>query len=107
MTTTDQREARRVYRFQFNEKTNIGEVEDMLLVSILAVGCEHGESAVRLETGYAVDADERLVTLDAGGPLAIAVARVFVGMCSHDFGADAFRVLRSDGAVPREVAATS
>jgi hypothetical protein len=105
MTTTDERGGRSVYRLQFNESSDMGEVEDMLLMSILAVGCMHGEAAVRLEAGYDIDAGERLVVLEAGAPLAQAVARVFVGMCSHDLGGDAFRVVRSGGAAPREVAA--
>lgn len=107
MTTKDERSGRSVYRIQFNAPTDMGAVEDTLLLAILAVGCLHGEAAVRLEAGYAINADERLVVLDAGAPLALAVARVFVGMCSHDLGEDAFRVLRSEGTVQREVAAAS
>ncbi len=107
MTTKDDRVGRSVYRIVFNPSTNMSAVEDTLLLAILSVGCLHGESAVRLEAGYAINAEERLVVLDAGAPLALAVARVFVGMCSHEFGGDAFRVLRAEGAVPREVTAAS
>jgi hypothetical protein len=107
MTTKDERSGRSVYRIQFNETTDMGAVEDTLLLAILAVGCLHGESAVRMEAGYAINAEERLVVLDAGAPLALAVARVFVGMCSHELGNDAFRVLRGEGTVPKEVAVAS
>lgn len=107
MTTTDDRDVRSVYRIQFKALTDMGEVEDTLLLAILSVGCLHGESAVRLEAGYAINADERLVVLEAGAPLAVAVARVFVGMCSHELGNDAFRILRGEGTVPKEVAAVS
>lgn len=107
MTTKDERSGRSVYRIQFNDTTDMGAVEDTLLLAILSVGCLHGESAVRLEAGYAINAEERLVVLDAGAPLALAVARVFVGMCSHELGNDAFRVLRGEGTVPKEVAVAS
>jgi len=107
MTTTDDRAGRSVYRLVFNASTDMGAVEDTLLLAILSVGCLHGEAAVRLEAGYAINADERLVVLEAGAPLALAVARVFVGMCSHELGDDAFRVLRGEGTIPRKVAAAS
>ena len=107
MTTKDDRAGRSVYRILFNASTDMGAVEDTLMLAILSVGCLHGEAAVRLEAGYAINADERLVVLDAGGPLALSVARVFVGMCSHELGDDAFRVLRGEGTIPREVAAAS
>ena len=107
MTTTDDRAGRSVYRILFNTATDMGAVEDTLLLAILAVGCMHGEAAVRLEAGYAINAEERVVVLDAGAPLALAVARVFVGMCSHELGNDAFLVMRGEGTVPKEVAAAS
>lgn len=107
MTTTADRAGRSVYRILFNESTDMGAVEDTLLLAILAVGCMHGEAAVRLEAGYAINADDRIVVLDAGGPLALAVARVFVGMCSHELGSDGFRVLRGEGTVQREASVRS
>ena len=64
----------------------------------------HDRRLVRSSSGHA---EERLVVLDAGAPLALAVARVFVGMCSHELGNDAFRVLRGEGTVPKEVAVAS
>ena len=104
MTTTDDRAGRSVYRILFNESIDMGAVEDTLLLAILSVGCMHGEAAVRLEAGYAINADDRIVVLNAGEPLALAVARVFVGMCSHELGSDAFRVLRGDGTARKEAA---
>ncbi len=105
MTTNDDRAGRSVFRIQFNDPTDMGAVEDTLSLAFLSVGCLHGEAAVRLEAGFAIDADERVVVLDADAPLALSVARVFVGLCSHEFGDDAFRVLRGAETVPREVTA--
>lgn len=103
MTTHDQRAGRSVYRIEFNPGTDMGSVEDTLLLAILAVGCQHGQAAVRLETGYAIDADAGVVVLDAEAPLGVAVARVFVGMCSHEFGDDSFRVARGEASAAREL----
>ncbi len=99
MTTNDVRAGRSVYRIEFNPGTDMGSVEDTLLLAILSVGCLHGQAAVRLETGYAIDADAGVVVLDAEAPLGVAVARVFVGMCSHEYGDDSFRVTRFNSTV--------
>lgn len=88
-----------LFRIQFEESTNMGAVEEILLSAILAIECLHGEAAVRLEVGYFINADQCLVVLLAGTPMAIAVARVFVGMCSHELGEKSFRVLRGERAV--------
>jgi hypothetical protein len=103
MTTQDDRSHRSVLRIRFVESTDMGEVEDTLLLAILAVGCLHGQAAVRLEAGYAIDPESRVVVLDNEGTLAVAVARMFVGMCSHEFGDHAFHVIRRAGALPQEV----
>lgn len=99
MTTIDRRADRAVYRFTFRDSTDMAKVEEVLLLSILAVGCLHGQAAVRLEVGYAMSADSRSVVLDAGSALANAVARVFVGFSAHEFGEDAFQIHRGDSVV--------
>lgn len=100
MTTHELRRRRSVYRIQFKPLTDMGVAEDILLLSILVVGCLHGDAAVRLETGYAVDADARVIVMDVGGRMAISVARIFIGLCSHEFGIAALRVIRGDSPAP-------
>lgn len=96
MTTTDDRASGAVYRILFKEPADMEAVEGILHLAIHSVECLHGEAAVRLEAGYAIYAHERLVVLVAGAPMAMAVARVFVGMCSREFGERAFRILRDE-----------
>lgn len=104
MLTEVDRARRSVYRIVFNSPTDMRAVEDTLSLAILSVGCEHGEAAVRLEAGYAIDAEQRTVVLAAGTPLSLAVARVFVGMCSHEFGDDSFRIVHGEGSMATEAA---
>ena len=104
MTTKEVHSGRALYRIVFHAPIDMSAIEDTLLHAILSVGCLHGDAAVRLEAGYAINAEERIVVLEAGAPLALAVARVFVGMCLHELGSDAFRVLRVEGTVPKESA---
>lgn len=98
MSTPTARAGRPVYRLAFTIPADMQAVEETLLLAVLAVGCLHGESAVRLDAGYAIDPGGRVVVIDAGTRVGCAVARVFIGFCVREFGDDAFRVERSGGA---------
>lgn len=94
-----------VYRFQFAEGTDMEEVERTLFLSILAVGFLHGESAIRLDAGYGVDAEKRVVAVDASTETGRAVTRVFTGFCIHEYGDETFSITRSGDPLPQAPAA--
>jgi len=96
---------RSVYRIVFRSEVDMAVVEDTLLTAVLSVGCIHGQAALRLEVSYAMDAKKRSVVIDATDPLGQSVARVFVGMCSHEFGDTAYSVSRAGGPVAIETVA--
>lgn len=101
MINTDARASRFVYRLAFQIPVDMNAVEETLLLAILAVGCLYGEAAVRLDAGYAIDAEELVVVIDASTETGRAVARVFIGFCTREFGDDTFSVARADGPVPK------
>lgn len=103
MLTQTTHSSRPVYRLAFPPATDMAAVEHSLSLAILAVSCLHGEPAVRLEAGYAIDAAKRTVVLEGGGPLATAVARVFVGLCAQEEKTSAFKVARTGGPTLMEV----
>lgn len=92
MTTNNARTNRIAYRLVFLKPLDMEAVEETLLLAILAVECLHGESAVRLDVGYAINKIDRMVVLDASNDTSRAVARVFLGFCTHEFGEDSFAV---------------
>jgi len=101
MNTGSARMGRTVYRLTFEIPVDIEAVEETLLLAILAVGCLYGDAAVRLDAGYAIDADARVVVLDGSTDIGRAVARIFIGFCSREFGDDTFSMVRADGPVPK------
>lgn len=107
MTNTEVRSGRLVYRLAFQIPVDMQAVEETLLLAILAVGCLYGEAAVRLDAGYAIDADERVVVIDASTETGRAVARVFIGFCAREFGDDTFSVARTDGPLPKRPSAAA
>jgi hypothetical protein len=98
---------RTVYRFEFTEGPDMKDVEETLLLSILAVGCLHGESAIRLDVGYAIDPERRVAAIDGTTPSGSAVARVFTGLSIHEFGDENFSIARVDAPLPASPAAAS
>lgn len=107
MSTGNARAGRTVYRLAFEAPVDMEAVEETLLLAILAVGCLYGEAAVRLDAGYAIDADARVVVLDGSTDIGRAVARVFIGFCTREFGDDTFAVVRADGPVPKRPSAAA
>lgn len=102
MNTESTRGGRSVYRITFTIPVDMEAVEETLLLAILAVSCLHGEAAVRLDAGYAINTRERVVVLDASTDIGIAVTRVFIGFCTREFGDEVFGVARASGPLPRQ-----
>ena len=83
-----------VYRYTFNENVPFQDVEQSLLLAVLAVECLHGESRVRLDAGYCIDEDDCACVVDASTPVGQDISKIFTGFCIREFGQDAFRVER-------------
>jgi len=100
MSNHNNRSSRSVRRIAFNIPVDMETVEDTLLLAILVVGCLHGDAAVRLDAGYAMDAAARIVVVRDGSVISRAVAQVFVGLCAHEFGESAFAVSCVESLLP-------
>ena len=100
MNTEHTTNGRAVYRLTFSIPVDMDAVEETLLLAVLAIGCLYGESAIRLDAGYAIDKDKRVVVINAHTRIGCAVARVFVGFCMREFGEDTFGVSWIAGAGP-------
>lgn len=85
---------RQVYHYRFNGAVSLGEVEESLLLAVLAVESLYGRSPVRLDAAFCLDRDKRSCVVDAGSEVGRAIARIFTGFVTRQFGEDAFRVER-------------
>ena len=86
--------SREVYRYSFVPAIPMAEVEESLLLAVLAAESLHGRSRVRLDVSYAVDAGKRACVIDASPPVGRDLCRIFTGFLSHEFGERAFTVRR-------------
>jgi hypothetical protein len=95
-----------VHRYTFSSAIPLEDVEASLLLAIFAAESLHGESQVRLDAAHAVDWGQQTCVIDASTQVGRDINRLFTGFVLREFGPDAFRVQRVDGALarqPREV----
>lgn len=86
-----------IYRYRFGESMALREAEDSLLLAVLAVESLYGRSPVRLDAAFCVDREKRSCVVDAGSEVGRAIARIFTGFLTRQFGEEAFRVERLTG----------
>lgn len=89
-----------IYRFTFDKKVTIKQIDEMLGLAVLAHGCLVGTPAIRLEfrctSGPASTGDYLAAICSATGEVGMGTIRVFTGLCSHEFGEGGFTVERID-----------
>jgi len=85
-----------IYRYTFEPSARMPEVEESLLLAVLAVESLHGQSRVRMDASYCVDAEKRACVIDATTPVGRDLCRIFTGFAIREFGEAAFKVRRVD-----------
>lgn len=88
------------YRYVFEPGVPQDEVEDTLVLAILAAQALHGESQVRLDAEHAVERSTRSVSIDAATAVGKDLNRLFTGLVVREFGATSFSVRRVPTPVP-------
>ncbi len=91
---------RELYRYNFAATVPLGDVEQSLLLAVLATECLHGRSLVRLDASFCLDNDKRSCVVDAATEVGRAIARIFTGFLTREFGEKAFKVERIAGPPP-------
>ncbi len=92
-------------RYTFSQPVSMREVEETLLLAVLAVESLFGESTVRLDASFSIDSSRRACVIDASTDVGRAICRVFTGFVSREFGGDAFKIHRVDSPPAEETAA--
>ena len=91
---------REIYRYNFNAKVPLRDVEESLLLAVLATESLHGRALVRLDASFRLDAKKRSCVVDAATDVGRAIARIFTGFLTREFGEEAFKVERIAAAQP-------
>jgi hypothetical protein len=87
-----------IYRYRFGEHMPLDEVEDTLVLALLAAEALHGEAQVQLDAAHAFDAARRTCVIEAGSAVGVDFNRLFTQFLRREFGPDSFRVERVEAA---------
>jgi hypothetical protein len=88
--------SREICRYSFKTSVPAGEIENTLLLAVMAAEGLHGQSRVRLEATYFFDAGKHACVIDAGSDVGRDICRMFTGFAMREFGEAAFSVSRAD-----------
>ena len=81
------------YRYTFESNIPYQEIEDSLMLAVMAAESLHGRSPVRLDASFRLDTKKRSCTIDAT-EIGQAIARIFTGFLTREFGEESFKVER-------------
>ena len=85
---------RDIYRYRFAETIPLRDVENSLLLAVMAVESLHGRSQIHLDARFCLSRKKRSCVVDAATAVGRDIARVFTGFLSMEFGDEAFKVER-------------
>jgi hypothetical protein len=85
---------REVYLYTFDSTVPIRDVEESLLLAVLAAEALHGRSLIRLDASFRLDTRKRTCVVDAATKVGRAIAMIFTRFLAQEFGEDVFKVER-------------
>ena len=94
-----------IYRYRFDRKVPPRDVEESLLLAVLAAEGLHGTARVEMDAACRIDKDTGHCVVDATTPVGRDIARIFTGYLIHEFGRESFAIdaLESDSSLPGEI----
>ena len=93
-----------IFRYRFDRKISPRDVEESLLLAVLAAEGLYGTARVEMDAACRIDKDTCHYVVDATTEVGRDVARIFTGFLIHEFGREAFAIdaLESDSSPPGE-----
>ena len=85
---------RKFYKYDFDRKVPMREVENSLLLAVLAVECLYGRSGIRNDAVFELHLKKRSCVIDAATDIGGSIARIFTGFLCQEFGEEVFKVKR-------------
>jgi len=94
-----------IYRYRIDRKVPPRDVEESLLLAVLAAEGLHGTARVEMDAACRIDKDTGHCVVDATTEVGRDIARIFTGFLIHEFGRETFAIdaLDSDNPGPGEI----
>lgn len=84
--------SRTLYKYRIDRSVDWRELEQSLLLAVVAIESLHGESRVRLDARYCMRGKDGICVVDAGSQIGRDLNRIFTGFVTREFGEGSFRV---------------
>jgi hypothetical protein len=81
-----------IYRYRIGRKVSPKDVEETLLLALVAAEGLYGAARVEMEAACHVDPDSGCGVIDASNEVGRDVARIFTCFLIHEFGRDAVEI---------------
>lgn len=81
--------SRERYRYQFDDEVPVRDIEETLILALLAVESMHGRTRVRMDARFQLDKKNRACVIDADTQIGADLAKIFTGYVTREFGDDA------------------
>jgi len=83
-----------VYKYSFDNKLPLKDIEESLFLAALATECLHGRSSMKLDASFSLSRKKRACVVDANTEVGRNIACIFTGFLTKEFGEKNFRVKR-------------
>jgi hypothetical protein len=89
------------YEYRFDTSIPIQELEDTLMLSLIAVESIFGHSRVRMDGRFDFDKKNRRCRIDCSNEVGTHLARIFTGYATREYGENAVHIEGSEFAAFR------
>ena len=83
---------KQIYRFRFARTVPPRDIEDTLMLALMAVESLHGRVRLRMDGCYTLDKEQRLCEIDASSRVGADLAEIFTGYATREYGDDAVTI---------------
>ena len=80
------------YRYKLGEDISMEDVQESLMLAVLAMECLYGSARARLELSHSLDPIGRVCSINASSEIGRELNCLFVGFLQREFGQDSFTV---------------
>lgn len=81
------------YEYRFDTKIPVQELEDTLMLSLIAVESIFGHSRVRMDGHFELDKTNHRCRIDCSNEVGTHLARIFTGYATREYGEGAVNIV--------------
>lgn len=81
-----------IYRYRFARTVPARDIEETLMLALMAVESLHGRARLRMDGRYRFDKEQHVCEIDASTKVGADLAEIFTGYATREYGDDAVAI---------------